>query len=349
VNLSGAGQSATITVTASTADCAWTATSSASWLTITAGASGAGPGTTTYAVTRNASGATRSAIVTIGSGGVTVVQAPSLTDAAVHNISGARASDIMWHNVATGDVAVWDVEGWTVKGAYNLKFGVATSWKIVGTGDLNGDGFADIVWRHSSGIVAAWFLQNGVIVGAQYLSLDGGTATETDAAWEIRAVGDLNGDGKCDIIWQNMAVGTLGVWYMDGGTVSSRASFNVGMADSNWKIAGAGDMNLDGKADVIWQNDATGALAGWAMDGHTVIWSGYLMTMASATAGVSNTSWKIRGVGDTNGDGWADIIWQNTSTGDLGVWFLRYATVIEQRALTIPKVADTNWHVVGPG
>jgi hypothetical protein len=348
VNLGGAAETRTITVTASTADCPWTATSSASWLTITAGASGAGPGTTTYAVTRNSSGATRSATVTIGSGRVTVNQAPSLTNAALHDISGARASDITWHNISTGQVAVWDVEGWTVKNAYNLWNPVATSWRVVGTGDLDGDGFADVVWRHSSGTVAAWFLRSGAIVGAQVLSLDGAAAVESDASWEIRAVGDLDGDGKCDIIWQNMSVGTLGVWYMNGGTVRARASFNMGMADANWKIAGAGDLNLDGKADIIWQNHATGFLGAWAMDGHTVIWTGNLAPTSDTR--IADTNWKIRGVGDTNGDGFADLIWQNMSTGDVGVWFLRYVTVLEKRPLTIPRVAEpSKWHIVGPG
>jgi hypothetical protein len=186
------------------------------------------------------------------------------------------------------------------------------------------------------------------MIGAQVVSLDGSPAVEPDASWEIRAVGDLDGDGKCDIIWQNMAVGTLGVWYMDGGTVRSRASFNMGMADANWKIAGAGDLNLDGKADIIWQNHATGFLGAWAMDGHTVIWTGNLAP--SVDTRLADTNWKIGGVGDTNGDGFADLIWQNMSTGDVGVWFLHYVTVLEKRALTIPKVADpSNWHIVGPG
>lgn len=346
VSLTGAAQSRTITVTASTADCAWTATSSASWLTITAGASGAGPGTTTYAVTRNTSGATRSATVTIGAGLVTVVQAPSLTNGALHDISGDRASDLMWHNVSTGRVAVWNIEGWTVKATYYLtSVPVDTSWKVVGTGDLNGDGFADVVWKHSGGGVAVWFLQNGQIVGTQYLVLDGAPAVEADPSWEIRAVGDLDGDGKADIIWQNMAVGTLGVWYMDGITVTSRASFNIGMADANWKIAGAGDINQDGKADVIWQNHATGLIGAWLMDGHQVVGQSNL-----SIDRVTNLDWKIAGVGDTNGDGYADLLWQNMSTGGLGVWFLNNFTVLLTRSLSISAVTDpANWRVVGPG
>ena len=34
-------------------------------------------------------------------------------------------------------------------------------WKIVGTGDFNGDGKSDILWQDTSGDVAIW-LMNGV-------------------------------------------------------------------------------------------------------------------------------------------------------------------------------------------
>ena len=345
ISLTGVGQSRTIAVTASTATCAWTASASASWISITGGASGAGPGITTFAVSRNNTGAPRSGTVSVGSGSVTIHQAPSLANAALHDMSGDRASDVIWHNVATGRVAVWNLEGWTVKGtSYLTSAAVDTNWRLVGTGDLNGDGQADAVWRHSgTGAMAGWFLQMGTIIATQFLVEDGAAAFEADLGWQVRGVGDLDGDGKSDIIWQHFPSGVLGVWYMDGVNVLSRASFNIGMPDSNWKIAGAGDVNGDGMADVVWQNDANGLLGVWLMNGHAVIWQRLL------TAGVSDTNWKIGGVGDTNGDGFADIIWQNMSTGDLGIWFLRNATVLEGRALTIGRVSDTNWHVVGPG
>jgi hypothetical protein len=46
-----------------------------------------------------------------------------------------------------------------------------TSWHIVGTGDFNGDGDADILWQNTDGQAAIW-LMNGttpfseVLVGA---------------------------------------------------------------------------------------------------------------------------------------------------------------------------------------
>jgi len=34
---------------------------------------------------------------------------------------------------------------------------VSTTWSIVGTGDFNGDGKDDILWRHTSGDTVIWF------------------------------------------------------------------------------------------------------------------------------------------------------------------------------------------------
>jgi hypothetical protein len=35
---------------------------------------------------------------------------------------------------------------------------VSTAWSIVETGDFDGDGMTDILWRDTSGNVAIWFM-----------------------------------------------------------------------------------------------------------------------------------------------------------------------------------------------
>jgi hypothetical protein len=71
------GGTGSITVT-TPADCPWTATSNnADWLTVTAGATGSGPGTVQFNAVPNTSGAPRTGTITIGNQTFTVTQAGS--------------------------------------------------------------------------------------------------------------------------------------------------------------------------------------------------------------------------------------------------------------------------------
>ena len=57
-----------------TGGCGWTATSNATWLTVTSGASGSGNGTVTFAVAENQSGLERIGMLTIAGETFTVRQ-----------------------------------------------------------------------------------------------------------------------------------------------------------------------------------------------------------------------------------------------------------------------------------
>jgi hypothetical protein len=91
-----------------------------------------------------------------------------------------------------------------------------TFWKFSGTGDFDGDGKADILWRNAAGAVAIW-LMNGQAVSFEnsFVSIWTG--------WTIAGNGDFNGDGKSDILWRDTA-GNVAIWLMDGTTVVSNAA-----------------------------------------------------------------------------------------------------------------------------
>jgi hypothetical protein len=329
-----------VTLRASASACAWTAGSNAAWLGIGPG-NGTGTLTLTFSVAANLSLADRSGTITIG--GQTFTIAQKGLSAAAHDINGDGLSDLMWQHQTTGDLLAWYLNGTTVTGWNYLSISrlADPNWKIAGTGDLNGDGYADIVWQHSSGYLACWMLKGPNVVQTSNLSV----SPVTDTNWKIRAVTDANGDGKADLIWQHDTNGGLVVWFMNGNTVTSWSYLSIpAFTDLNWKIAGGGDLNGDGKGDIVWHNQATGEVVAWMLNGATVTGTGYLSTGA-----VGDTAWKVRGVGDVNGDGRADLIWQNTSNGGLVVWFMNGYQVLSWSYLSIPYVPDTNWSVVGPG
>ena len=113
-----------------------------------------------------------------------------------------------------------------------------------------------------------------------------------DPNWIIVGAGDVNGDGKADLVWQNQATGGLGIWLMDGPTVIAQRNLSTFVADLNWKIHGVGDVTGDGMADLLWQNEATGALGVWYLNAFTVIGQSLL-----SVPQLSDLSWNMVGPG----------------------------------------------------
>ncbi len=87
-------------------------------------------------------------------------------------------------------------------------------WTIHGVGDVNGDGYADLVWQHSQGWLAVWYMRGTAVVGTRYLSID----RVSDPNWQIVGVTDTNGDGMADLLWQERTQGWLAVWFLHGTT-----------------------------------------------------------------------------------------------------------------------------------
>jgi hypothetical protein len=71
IAVGGGGGSVAVTTGA---DCAWTATSSAAWLTVASGASGTGTGSVVFTVSANATGVARSATIAVNGQTFTVNQ-----------------------------------------------------------------------------------------------------------------------------------------------------------------------------------------------------------------------------------------------------------------------------------
>lgn len=173
-----------------------------------------------------------------------------------------------------------------------------------------------------------------------------GRARSVDATLVIRAPfpakGDFDGNGFPDIVFQDGA-GQLASWYMVNSDLISAGFLEPSSVDElNWKIAGSGDFDQDGREDLIFQH-RDGALVFWLMNGRR------LKSMASLATGASESlQWRVVGTGDFDRDGKIDLLVRSDS-GRLGIWFISSFTVISSSLLNLGNPIDPSWSVVGCG
>lgn len=346
VSLGNIGDAGTVTVTTQ-AGCAWTAASEAGFLTVSGGAGRVGSGTVPFAVLSNFADAARSGKGSIAGQTFTVSQqgapgtaARRLRENARADFNGDGASDLLWREATRGYMAAWTLRG-DLASKTAVSFGLVVDdqdWRIVGTGDFNGDGKPDLVWHHrTTGRIYLWYMDGVVRLGHTSFSLFG----IGDTRWKVVGVGDFNGDGKPDLVWQHDTLGWLAVWLMNNATLIAGLDMSPIQVDAEWKIAGVGDLNADGKSDLIWRHSTSGTLGAWLMNGVT-----RTQYVPLDPGVVDDFDWQIAGVTDVNGDGTPDLVWHHLTRGWVAVWHMNGAARVGNGAF--PIAIETNWKIVGP-
>jgi hypothetical protein len=189
-----------------------------------------------------------------------------------------------------------------------LTSGSAGGTSVSGAGDVNADGYADVILGAPTSNAVYVHHGNGASVGtvaATTLTAPAGT-TRFGAA--VSHAGDTNGDGYGDIIvgapGSNRAFVYLGSAMGVGATpitlVPTAGASNFGIS-----VAGVGDVNGDGFSDVMVGTDGSNV---------AYLWYGAMSGLAGAPipigapSGASGFGRSVAGAGDTNGDGLPDIL-----------------------------------------
>ena len=230
------------------------------------------------------------------------------------DFNGDARADLLWRNPTTGEITNWlgQANGSFVGNDTNFYTTIPTSWQVVGTGDFNGDGRDDLLWRNgSTGQTTNWLAQaNGSFVGN-----DANALSTIGTSWQVAATGDFNGDNRSDILWRdNTGAMTTALGQANGGFAGNSANFWTTISTS-WQIVGSGDFNGDGRDDILWRNPTTGEITNWLGQAN-----GSFVGNDTNFYTTIPTSWQVEGIGDFNGDGRDDLLWRNGSTGQTTDW-----------------------------
>jgi len=93
---------------------------------------------------------------------------------------------------------------------------------------------------------------------------------------------------------------------------------------------------------LVWQDQTSGDTLQWLMSGSTRLASSEVRPGIPA-------AWKIVGTGDFNSGGYDDVLWQNTSTGEIGYWQMDGGTYVQYVQIAAPGFLSTAWRVAGAG
>ena len=195
----------------------------------------------------------------------------------------------------------------------------------------------------------AWDTQTGVV---SVLTIAATTATAsttplnrtiTDTNWRLQTTGDLNGDGQDDVLLRQFAAGINLAWYMEPGGQAIQSEQVIGrtVEDPNWSIVGTGDLNADGKVDLLLRNEVADQIVAWYMDG-----AGGIESEAVVGRSFGDSNWKIEAMADFNGDDKSDIVLRHRLSGQNLLWEMDGANILAE-SLIGRDIPDSNWHIEG--
>ena len=217
--------------------------------------------------------------------------------------------DVLARTASTGNLYFYPGNGTYVdnSGRKTISGGWKSMNAIVRIGDLNRDGYDDVVARNASNGYLYFYAgkSNGTLSPRKLLSKD------FKKMREITAIGDLTGDGYPDLIAAQTSNHNL---YLYPGKKGSKLGAAKLIGAGGWntmsELAGVADFNRDGHPDLVARQTSTGKLFLY-LGGKSKI--GGKRQLATGFGGMRD----VIGIGDFDRDGYPDLAAVQKSNGNL--------------------------------
>ncbi|MBM3841069.1 MAG: hypothetical protein FJ398_24570 [Verrucomicrobia bacterium] len=104
------------------------------------------------------------------------------------------------------------------------------NWRVVASGDFNGDRLPDMVFQHTDGNLAVWILNGTAMTTGVLLN----PPRFGDVNTKVVSAADRNQGGQADLLFQNVIDGSLTLWWMEGINRSSVQPLNPPKPGGTW-------------------------------------------------------------------------------------------------------------------
>ena len=244
-----------------------------------------------------------------------------------------RHGYILWYDSSTGEVQFWYMDGHRLVERKTLvaEDGKAVSagppFSIAGTGDFDGDGTSDILWRNGcTGEMQIWSIDGHRLADRRTVVAENGDVLLVGPPFTIAGAGDFDGDGNSDILLCNRCTGEMQLCSMDGHRVVDRRAVvaedgKAVLIGPPTEIVGVADFSGNGRADILCHNSSTGETQIWSMDGHRLMHRDTVVRYNGNAVFICSPH-TIMAAADFDGNGSADIVWYDSFTGQADVWYM---------------------------